>query len=73
MSEDDRNKGSSGAVRGGVLEELPLDRLTDAGQDLLEAVVSRAVGSLTGRVTDLAGKLTSGGGSGAGWVRRWLV
>lgn len=51
----------------GLVDELPLDRLKDAGQDLLEAVVSRAVGSLTGKVSGLTDRLTGvadNGGSG---------
>ncbi|MEB3371980.1 SRPBCC family protein [Saccharopolyspora mangrovi] len=50
-----------------LTDELPLDRLKEAGQELLEAVVSRAVGSATGKVTDLTDRLTSvadNGGSG---------
>ncbi|WP_406690018.1 SRPBCC family protein [Saccharopolyspora sp. ID03-671] len=48
-------------------DDLPLDHLKDAGQELLEAVVSRAVGSVTGKVTGLTDKLTGvadNGGSG---------
>jgi uncharacterized membrane protein len=50
-----------------LADELPLDRLKDAGQDLLEAVVSRAVGSVTGKITGLTDRLTGvadNGGSG---------
>ncbi|TWG07842.1 SRPBCC family protein [Saccharopolyspora dendranthemae] len=51
----------------GLLKELPFDHLKDAAADLLEAIVSRAVGSVTGKITDLTGKLTdvaNDGGSG---------
>ncbi|MCP2178896.1 SRPBCC family protein [Prauserella alba] len=51
----------------GMVEELPLEHLKEAGQDLLEAVVSRTVGSITDAVSDLTGRLTrvaDNGGSG---------
>ncbi|TWH20042.1 SRPBCC family protein [Prauserella rugosa] len=46
-------------------EELPLEHLTEAAQDLLEAWVSRAVGSAIGRITDLTASVTNPEGSGA--------
>jgi uncharacterized membrane protein len=52
---------------GGVLNELPLDHLKEAGQELLEALVTRAVSSVSGTVEDLTGRLTDvakNGGSG---------
>ncbi|MBB3661633.1 putative membrane protein [Prauserella sediminis] len=52
---------------GGLADELPLEQLKEAGQDLLEALVSRAVGSITGRISDLTDRLTrvaDNGGSG---------
>lgn len=51
----------------GMVEELPLEHLKEAGQDLLEAVVSRTVGSITDAVSDLTGRLSrvaDNGGSG---------
>lgn len=50
-----------------MVDELPLGQLREAGQDLLEALVSRAVGSIADGITDLTGRLTrvaDNGGSG---------
>lgn len=60
MADDERQE-----TRG--LKDLPFEHLKDAAEDLLEAMVSRAVGSVTGKITDLTGKLTDvadSGGSG---------
>ncbi|GAA2356506.1 SRPBCC family protein [Saccharopolyspora halophila] len=60
MAETDKREKS-------LLDELPLDDLKDAGQELLEAMISRAVGSVTDKVTGLTDKLTNvadNGGSG---------
>lgn len=51
----------------GLLKELPFDHLKEAAEDLLEAIVSRTVGSVTGKITGITGKLTEiadDGGSG---------
>lgn len=63
MAESDQDQGSGR----GLIDELPMDQLKEAGQDLLEALVARAVGSITGKVEDLTGRLSEvaeNGGTG---------
>lgn len=63
MSESAEKRGS---IRG-VWDELPLEPLKNAGRELVEALVERAVGSVSDKVTGLTERLTDaaeGGGSG---------
>lgn len=63
MSEADEKQGS---LRN-VLNEIPIGPLKKAGQELVEALVSRAVGSVSNKVTGLTDRLTDvaeGGGTG---------
>lgn len=50
----------------GIAESLPLDHLKDAAQDLLTALVERAVGSAGKQVEQLTERLTGYAGDGGG-------
>lgn len=63
MAEEDTEKGSARKV----LDELPLEQLKEAGQELVQALVTRATRSVSGKVGDLTRRLTDvseNGGSG---------
>lgn len=62
---DDKESGQGSG--GGLLKQLPLDQLKDAGKEFVDALVSRAVGSVSGKVEGLTNRLTEvadNGGSG---------
>lgn len=64
MASDDEAKQGSGR---GLLDKLPIDHLKGGGKELLDALVSRAVKSVSGKVHALTGRLTDvaeNGGSG---------
>lgn len=57
----DKRESGNGATDG-----LPVDKLKEAGQELLQALMVKALKSATGPVKDMAERLADSGGGGAG-------
>jgi len=69
MKMTERSDGQSSGVLGTLAKELPTDRLLQEAQNLLVAVVKRAVATVTDKVEDLANP----GGLGGGLVAKAVL